>query len=225
MTLVPALLFGILELSLRIGGYGDATDFFVDGAQIEHAEVWIDNRDFGRWVFPRSLEQMPQPIPMSVPKLKAAGTYRIFVLGESAAMGFPDPSTSFARILEVLLRARYPDTRFEVVNTAMTAINSHVALPIARQCASRQPDLLVVHLGNNEVVGPFGAAGVLGPFSPHLQLIRTNLAVKTTRTGQLVNRLVEGTARGKEGPTTWDGMAMFVNSQMRADDSRLPPSR
>ena len=44
----------------------------------------------------------------------------------------------------------------------MVAINSHVALPIARQCAERQPDLLVVHLGNNEVVGPFGAAGVLG---------------------------------------------------------------
>jgi tetratricopeptide (TPR) repeat protein len=221
MTLVPMLLFGVLELSLRAGGYGEATDFFVDGVAIEHADVWIDNGVFGRWVFPRRLEQVPQPLAMAFPKRKADGTYRVFVLGESAALGFPDPSTSFARVLEVMLRARYPETRFEVVNTAMTAINSHVALPIARHCARRQPDLFIVHLGNNEVVGPFGAAGVLGPFSPHLQLIRTNLAVKTTRTGQLINRGVECMAHGQERPQTWDGMAMFTGSQMRADDARL----
>src|SRR5436305_11939586 len=120
----------------------------------------------------------------ALPAVKPRGTYRVFVLGESAARGHPDPSNSFSRVLEVMLRDRYPDKHFEVVNAAMIAINSHIVLPIARQCLEHSPDLLVVHLGNNEVVGPFGAAGVLGPFSPRLGVIRANLALKKTRTGQ-----------------------------------------
>src|SRR5262249_53940091 len=108
MTLVPALLFGTLELALRLADYGWPTDFFLDGAQLEGAPVWIDNPHFGRQYFPRSLRQMPQPMLFVLPKVKAERTYRVFVLGESAALGFPDPSTSFARVLEVMLRQRYP---------------------------------------------------------------------------------------------------------------------
>ena len=48
------------------------------------------------------------PIPFALAKRKPVSTFRIFVLGESAAAGFPDPAFSFARILEVMLRARYP---------------------------------------------------------------------------------------------------------------------
>src|SRR5207245_345043 len=144
-----------------------------------------------------------------------------FVLGESAALGYPNPSFSFPRLLEVLLRARYPDRDFEVVNTAMAAINSHVVLPIARQCLRRQPDLLVVHLGNNEVVGPFGAAGVLGPFAPNRTLIRANLAVKASRSGQLLDRLMQGLGSEKQAPQNWAGMQMFIHSQLRAEDDRL----
>ena len=39
---------------------------------------------------------------------KPAGAVRIFVLGSSAAQGVPDPSFSFGRMLEVMLRERYP---------------------------------------------------------------------------------------------------------------------
>ncbi len=59
---------------------------------------------------------------------KPQGTYRIFVLGESAAMGDPDPAYAFSRYLEVMLRLRYPSMKFEVVNTGSVAINSHVLL-------------------------------------------------------------------------------------------------
>jgi tetratricopeptide (TPR) repeat protein len=222
MTVVPALFFGVLELSLRLAGFGHSTAFFQDGAERERPGVWIDNPLIGRWVFPRDLESVPAPLPFALAQRKEPGMYRIFVLGESAAMGFPDCSTSFARILEVLLRARYPTVQFEVVNTAMVAINSHVALPIARQCARCEPDVLVVHLGNNEVVGPFGAGGVLGPFSPHRRIIQANLAAKTTHTGQLLDRLVGQVSSGAPAPRVWDGMAMFTNNQVRADDERLP---
>jgi Flp pilus assembly protein TadD len=221
VILIPALALGLLEICLRLAGFGDSTRFFRDGDAHERADVLIENPVFGRWVFPRGLEPLPQPVPFVLPKPKPEGTFRIFVLGESAALGFPDPSTSFARVLEVLLRAHFPRTKFEVINTAMVAINSHVALPIARECAAQQPDLFIVHLGNNEVVGPFGAAGVLGPFSPRLGLIRTNLAIKSTRTGQLFNRIVNAVSSGRSEAQSWEGMAMFLNSQLRRDDERL----
>jgi tetratricopeptide (TPR) repeat protein len=221
MTLVPALVFGVLEASLRLCGYGFTTDFFLDGSKTEEAAVWVDNPAFGRWVFPR-LDRTPTPVPFALAKVKARGTVRLFVLGESAAMGFPDPSTSFARVLEVLLRDAYPEREFEVFNAAMTAINSHVALPIARQCACQQPDLFVLHLGNNEVVGPFGAAGVLGPYSPQRWVIRANLSLKTTRIGQLLNNTIRRLSRPRKAPRSWQGMTMLASSHVRADDSRLP---
>jgi len=49
------------------------------------------------------------------------------------------------------LRDRFPGTRFEVVNAAMTGINSHVALPIARETApGRMATVWVIYMGNNE---------------------------------------------------------------------------
>ena len=220
-TLIPLALFGLLEGGLRVGGYGRDTHFLLDGSKLERPGTVIDNRHFGQWVFPRGYEKTPFPVPVVMETEKKPGTFRVFVLGESAAMGFPEPSASFARVLEVLLQARYPDTRIEVVNAAMVAINSHIVLPVARECAGYKPDLFVVHLGNNEVVGPYGAAGVLGPFSPSRRFIQGNLAVRRTRTGQLLASIVQG-AKGDGGaPKSWGGMAMFVDAQVPADDPRL----
>ena len=216
----PLLALGVLELGLWLFGFGYPTAFFLDGASTGSGDVWIDNSEFGRWVFPAGLRP-PAVTPFEMPKRKAPGTFRIFVIGESAAMGFPDPSCSFARALEAMLRARYPGTRCEVINASMVAINSHVALPIARQCLDHEADLLVVHLGNNEVIGPFGAAGVLGAFAPSRGVIQANLAIKRTHTGQLFNRLVRSLGSDAKSPKAWKGMGMFVNSHLRFSDPRL----
>ena len=116
-------MFGALELGLRVGGYGRNPHFFLDGSKVEERRVLIDNREFGRWVFPQGMDRAPFPNPFVLNEHKQRGTYRIFVLGESAAMGFPEPSFSFSRVLEIMLRERYPDTRFEVVNAAMCAFS------------------------------------------------------------------------------------------------------
>jgi tetratricopeptide (TPR) repeat protein len=199
MTVVPLLLFGVLELVLRVAGYGYPTDFFLDGSRTERPGVLIENQEFNRWVFPGNLGDLPAPFPFVLPAVKPARTYRVFVLGESAALGYPEPSSSFARVLEVLLRARYPETHFEVVNTAM-----------------------VVYMGNNEVVGPFGAAGVFGPYTPSTGVIRANLAVKRTRAGQLLDGLLHGLGKDNQEPRRWEGLSAFRNSHVTADDGRLP---
>ncbi len=108
---------------------------------------------------------------------------------------------------------------FEIINVAITAINSNVILPIARDCARQQGDLWIVYMGNNEMVGPFGAATVFGAQSPSLGLIRLNLAIQQTRIGQLLANLGRK-FNGKSAPTSWGGMEMFLGNQLRADDPR-----
>lgn len=216
-TLIPTLLLGLLEFGLWLCGYGYVTSFFTKGVSAGE-EYYVENLDFGRRFFPQELGSYR--LPINLPIDKPARTYRIFVLGESAALGIPDPSVSFARILAVMLRECYPDVRFEVVNTAMPAINSHVVLPIARECAAHQPDLFVILMGNNEAVGPFSATGIIGSFTPNLTLIRANILAKSTRTGQLVSNLMSWLSSSSD-PRGQHGKTMFLKSRIAADDVRL----
>ena len=120
-----------------------------------------------------------------------------------------------------MLREQYPGVQFEVVNAAMVAINSHVGLEIARDCAAREPDLFVVYMGNNEVVGPYGPGTVFQRWSPSLRMVRANLRVKSTRVGQLLGDMVGSFSRNGDAPGRWRGMEMFLNNPITADDPRL----
>ena len=116
--------------------------------------------------------------PFSLPVTKPPGTYRVFVLGSSAAQGDPEPGFGIARVLEVLLRDQYPGVEFEVTSAAATAVNSHFVYAAARACLRLEPDLLVVYAGNNEVVGPYGAGTVLTAAAPPLPLVRAAVAAR-----------------------------------------------
>ena len=142
------------------------------------------------------------------------------MLGESAALGIPAPEYSFSRMLRVLLRERFPDRKFEVINVSVVAINSHAILPIARECARRDGDLWVIYMGNNEVIGPFGAFGVFGAKVPPLPLVRATLALKTTRFGQLLDAGLQTLRSGGGMPTQWRGMQMWKETVAR-DDPRI----
>jgi len=215
---MPFVFLAALEVGLRLLGYGYPTSFFLKSPSA-NGQVLIENREFSRRYFPPGLARSPQPTV--IPAIKPPNTWRIFVFGESAAMGDPEPAFGFARILEVLLRERYPGKRFEVVNVALTAINSHVVHQIAKDCAPLQGDVWVIYMGNNEVVGPFGAGTVFGTQTPGLAFIRASLGLKATRVGQLLDA-IRYRLGGKSGaPTTWEGMEMFLNQQIRADDPRM----
>ena len=122
----------MLELGLRLFGCGYPTSFFLP-TKIGGRAFQVTNDKFGFRFFPPALARTP--LPLRMPVEKATNSYRIFLFGESAAQGDPDPSFGAGRYLEVLLRDRYPGIEFEVVCAAMTAINSHAVLPIARECA------------------------------------------------------------------------------------------
>src|SRR5271165_5186713 len=156
--LVPLLIVGLIEVDLRIAGVGYGTELLVP-CTVRGSPASCYNLFFAAPFFPAGMVQTPRLF--SIAAAKPPGTIRIFVLGESAAMGEPDSAYGFSRYLEMMLRARYPSTRFEIVNTGSVAINSHVVLPIAEGLANQRPDLFIIYSGNNEVVGPYGPGTVL----------------------------------------------------------------
>jgi tetratricopeptide (TPR) repeat protein len=214
--LLPLAVLGVLELGLRIGGYGYRTEYFLRD-RIQGEDVLVENSKFGLRFFPPALARSPSPTVIKA--VKPLGTYRILLFGESAALGDPRPGYGSGRYLEALLKERFPGTKFEVVCVAMTAISSHAVLPIARECVRYQGDLWIVYMGNNEMIGPFGVGTVLGARAPSMAFIRASLALQTTKVGQLFTAWRERARKGKQ-PVRWSGMRMWVEQQVRADDPR-----
>lgn len=211
--------FGLvaLELAFRVTGYGYDTSFFRQ-TQVGGQRMLVENDKFGLRFFPPEMARSPAPVVMNA--VKPAGSVRIFVFGESAALGDPKPAFGPARCMEKLLVDRFPGTRFEVICTAMTAINSHAILPIARECASHDGDIWLIYMGNNEMVGPFGAASVFGSQAPSNAYVRFILAVQNMRVGQWLMASARKVAGRSSGRLEWEGMPMFMKSQVAPKEPR-----
>jgi len=214
----PLLFLLALELVLRLCGYGFEPSAIVKFEQLGRT-YYRENGKFGWRFFPKKIARHQEPYVLPVEK--GDDSYRIFILGGSAALGTPDTAYCFGRILQVMLRETYPGVNFEVITTAMPAINSHVVREISRSCAEHEPDLFVVYMGNNEVVGPYGAGTVFGGISKSISLIRARIFVKATRVGQLLTALTESVVRKKYDPVVWRGPEMFLKEQIRQDDPQL----
>jgi tetratricopeptide (TPR) repeat protein len=217
LVVLPLLFIGGIEAALRLADYGYRPDFF-EKIRVGGKDFLINNENFSLRFFPPQLTRWPTPFMMEAKK--PAGTFRIFVLGESAARGDPEPPFAASRYLEALLSGRYPKTRFEIINLGITAINSHVVLPIARACARQQGDLWIIYMGNNEMVGPFGAATVFGAKAPPLRLVRLSVVIQETRLGQLLANIGRKLKGGNSHAPAWGGMEMFMGNQLRPDDPR-----
>src|ERR1700677_2876533 len=159
LVAVPLFLLALVEVALRLAGYGYPTAFLLSSVN-QGRRTFVQNNRFGWRFFGKRKSRTPDAI--SILQDKPPGAIRIFVFGESAAFGDPQPEFGLPRVLQATLSLRHPEMKFEVVNAAMTAINSHAILPIARDCARASGDIWVIYMGNNEVVGPFGAGTVFG---------------------------------------------------------------
>ena len=218
VIVAPLLFLGLLELGLRAVGYGYDPHVTVQ-CRIDGKPYLGDNVKFAWRFFPPILAREFEPF--AFPAQKPPNTCRIFVLGSSAAQGIPNNAFCFGRFLKVMLEERFPGVHFEVITTGMAAINSHVVLEIAKECARYDPDLFVVYMGNNEVVGPYGPGTVLTPALSNLHVIRFGIALRATKIGQLVTGLFGSHGLSRGGPQYWRGMEMFLGQQVRADDPRL----
>ena len=215
VVVIPILSLGALEGALRLIGWGYPPGFFV-ARRVDGQSMWSENPRFGWRFFPKDIARGPERFLLE--KRKPSGTLRVFVLGESAAMGDPSPAFGIPRMLQAMLEAARPGTRFEVVNAAMTAINSHVIRVIGRDCLEHEADALVVYAGNNEIVGPFGVGSVFGSPGADRALVRSIVAVRASRVGQLADAVV---GRLRPPPPAWTGMEQFLGTRLAFEDPRL----
>ncbi len=213
---LPALLLLGLEGGLRLAGFGRSASFLIPDDQ---PGCYRTNPDFLSLFMPSSFDL--RPLNFRVAARKPAGTVRIVVFGESAVQGVPAPAFGFAPQLRAQLRARYPGKNIEVINTGIVAINSHVIYRIARDLAGFSPDLFVVYMGNNEVVGPYGPGCAYLSAMPPLPVIRLSVLLRASRTGQLLGALLAKINRRGPPPEEWGGMSMFVDNAVAGDDPRL----
>lgn len=214
--LIPIIFFLLIEATLLVTGCGYNPNFFIRD-KIAGKEVYISNTHFFWRFFPRRIAR--RSIPLVIPVEKENGCRRIVILGSSAAMGDPDPSFSFSRFLEIMLKEKFPDLKFEIINTSSTTINSNVILETAENCTFIKPDLFIAYAGNNEVIGPYGPSTSINPFVSSLSAIRLRIWLTKTRIGQMVQQMTS--SKTSLFNSEWKGMSLFMKHSIPFGDPGL----
>jgi len=219
IVVIPLLFFVLLELGLVAAGVGTSFDFFHE-IDIDSQPHFQENPEFANQFYPPSLNI--GPLENTFAAERSPDLIRVFVLGGSAAQGFPHKNHGFDRLLAAQLRAALPSRNIEVINTAMTSVNSHVVYAVANSLPEDSADFAVILMGNNEVVGPYGPGTFNQNFLANIDLIRGIQALKRTRIWQALNSLVlqiRPTDAMQE--LEWEGMQMFTNNGVSHDDPRM----
>jgi tetratricopeptide (TPR) repeat protein len=189
MLAVPLVFLAVVEGGLRLAGYGESYPLVVEyRAQPEYLQL---NQSVAKRYF-RDDAFVPNPEVEFFPARKAPGTLRLVFQGESSAQGFPyGHGGAPSRLLEQRLEATFPDRRVDVINTALTAVNSYVLADFADDIVALRPDAVLIYTGHNEYYGIFGvgstrAIGGARPF------VKAYLALGGLRMVQLVEAALGG---------------------------------
>jgi lysophospholipase L1-like esterase len=106
--------------------------------------------------------------PVELAREKPAGTLRVVALGESTTFGlYVGTDASFSAVLGRLLAAR-TGLRVEAVNLGCAGFASDRVAALLPTALSLHPDLVVVYVGQNEMLG--GAEGPIGGLTASLRL-------------------------------------------------------
>ena len=219
VVVIPLLFFVLVEFALRLMGVGTHYQYF-NQIDIDGEAFYQENPGFADQFYPPSLNV--GPLQNTFAAERSDDRLRVFVLGGSAAMGFPHKNHGVDRLLAAQLRSLFPNRDVEVVNTAMTSVNSHVVYQVAQTLPFESADVAVILMGNNEVVGPYGPGTFNQNFLSSLSAIRALQALKRTRLWQLLDSsLAEVQSSDAKADLEWQGMQMFVDNGVAEDDPRM----
>ena len=180
---LPVVFLILLELILRLSGYGDNHSLFVNHRIKDLEKYYEVNPEIGKKYFNKMGYSAPA-MDMFLKK-KPDDVFRIFAMGSSSVVGFPyDNNLMFTRILHERLRDAYPGKKLEMVNTAITAINSFTLADFMPQIVEQKPDAILIYAGHNEFYGAFGAGSNEALFHSPV-MIRMHLALLNYKVYQL----------------------------------------
>ncbi len=192
--LIPILFFLFLEIGLRIFHYGGNLDLFIS-APGEYSKYYMCNPNVGhRYFFMQST--VPDPPNDIFLKKKPQNGYRIFVLGGSTTAGYPyGNNVMFSRILYKILSDIFPQKTIEVINTAMSAVNSYTLLDFMDEILQKKPDALLIYAGHNEFYGALGAGSYesLGKFR---WFVKIYLKLQRFKTFLLIRNIIGWLKKG-----------------------------
>lgn len=155
LVLIPVLFFVLLELGLRLFNYGIDNRQWAEMGAYRILNPYVTHRYFyNTGSYPYSIQDI-----FLINKPEKA--FRVFVLGESSAAGYPYmPNGAFSRYLQQRLESMYPNYTIEVVNLGITAINTYTIRDLMPGILEQKPDLLVIYTGHNEYYGALGVGSV-----------------------------------------------------------------
>lgn len=187
--LFPILFFVVFELVLRIVNYGGNLDLFITGPEKQISQYWMGNPNLGERYFFRQNTKPAPPKDLFL-KQKPKNGYRIFVMGGSTAAGFPyGYNVMFSRILNFELDDIFPDKHIEVINTAMSAVNSYTLLDLTDEIIAQKPDAVLIYAGHNEFYGAMGV-GSQEQFAKNPKVIRAYLKLRRFKTFLFIRNVV-----------------------------------
>ncbi len=181
--LLPIVFLIMLEVLLRLFGYGGNLKLFIPNEVEGYEKYMIVNPEIGRKYFQKL--EYTSPANDIFLKKKPENTFRVFVMGSSVVYGFPyDRNIMFSRILHQQLEDAWPGKRIEMVNTSITAINSFTLRDFIGQILAWSPDAILIYEGHNEFYGAFGI-GSNETMSRNRSLVKLHLWFMDFRTYQM----------------------------------------
>jgi lysophospholipase L1-like esterase len=189
------LFFFLLEFSLRYFNYGRSYEQWLESPNGQWVEkggkLLILNPDIAYKYF-HTLTTIPHSTHIAFDKEKKPNAFRIFIIGGSSAAGFPyEPNGSVARYIQDRLSLVYPDSKIEIINCSMTAINSYTLRDLTPGILDQKPDLILIYAGHNEYYGALGA-GSIESFGNIRFLVNLVVSLEKYRTFQLIRNTIAG---------------------------------
>jgi tetratricopeptide (TPR) repeat protein len=189
LVLIPVLFFVLLETGLRIFNYGNDYPQWVNPIPGKY----ILNPEIARKYF-HNIQSIPNSNQDIFDEVKKPNAFRIFVLGESSGAGYPYiPIGAFSRYIQQRLSLEYPESRIEVINCSMTAINTYTLRDLFPGILEQKPDLVLIYAGHNEYYGALGV-GSIESIGTSRKLVNFVIYLERFKTFQFIrNMLKSGT--------------------------------
>lgn len=190
MILIPIIFIVGLELVLRQLNYGYDYTEFVSISDYHKDKIYLNPDLPYKYFF--NIKSAPSILPDGIDKEKKDNAFRVFVLGESSAAGWPYvPNASFPRHLKRKLEILYPENTIEVVNCGVSAINTYTLRDFVPGILEQKPDLILIYTGHNEYYGALGVGSSVS-LGYSRTLVNTYLKLIDLKTTQFLQNIISG---------------------------------
>jgi hypothetical protein len=142
--LIPVIFFVTFELILQSTNYRGNTDLFIQLPALD-GKYKVANSNFAsRYFFYTTVVPNPPAEPFLAQKPENG--FRVFVMGESSAAGYPYGYNGiFGRVTQDALQDILPDHHVEVITVATSAINSYTLYDQVDEILAEKPDAIIIY--------------------------------------------------------------------------------